>query len=99
MKTDSSPLDRTSVVVANPRHASCELEGEAVILALDTGVYYGLDGVGRVIWEQVQEPRTVDAICDAIVAEYEVGHERCLVDVLRLVEHLRGAGLVEIRTA
>lgn len=99
VKTNSSTIDRTTVVVANPRHASCELEGEAVILALDSGIYYGLDGVGKLVWELIQEPRAIEAVCTSVQEVYDVGHERCLNDVIRLVDHLREAGLVEIHTA
>ncbi len=32
-----------------------ELDGEAVILNLDTGIYFGLDAVGTRIWRLIEE--------------------------------------------
>ena len=86
-----------TTVVATREHASCEVGGEAVVLALRDGVYYGLNPVGARVWQLVQEPRTLAELCDAIVSDYDVDRSRCERDVTRLVSELRDRGLVEIR--
>ena len=90
------PLTLRSVVVAAKSQLTCDLSGEAAILHVDSGQYYGLDAVGARIWALVQQPRSVRALCDAILDEYEVEPERCQRDVVELLERLAGAGLVEI---
>lgn len=60
-----------------------------------TASYYGLNRVGARIWELVQDPRSIGAIRDAIVAEYEVEPDRCERDVLELLGRLSEAGLIE----
>ena len=32
-----------------------EVDGETVLLNLDTGIYFGLDAVGTAIWRAIQE--------------------------------------------
>lgn len=88
-----------SLVVASADQISSDLAGEAVILHLGQGMYYGLDAVGARIWELVQQPSTPAAICDTIVAEYDVTPERCMQDVLALLDELVTTGLVEVRDA
>ena len=51
-----------SIVAVVENQVSVELAGEAVILNLGSGMYYGLDPVGARIWELLQEPRTVAEI-------------------------------------
>lgn len=92
-------LAREAVIVAAREQISCGLSGEAVILQLQTGVYYGLNPVGAKVWELVQQPRTVAEIRDALVAEYTVDPETCERDVERLVEDLASRKLVEIHAA
>jgi hypothetical protein len=87
---------RGSVVVATSGQVSCELAGEAMILNLNDGVYYGLDPVGARIWELLQEQRPVAEIRDTLLAEFEVSEERCERDLLRLLNELIEAQLVEI---
>ena len=91
----ASAITLASHVVASDALVSCDLAGEAVILSLQTELYYALDTVGSRVWELVQEPRAVAAVCDALAAEYDVEPARCEADVLRLLTDLAGHGLVE----
>lgn len=93
----AAAITQDSVVVAAPNQVSTELENEVAILNLDSGVYYGLNEVGTRIWSLISEPITVSQIQDDIRSEYDVQPERCSEDVLRLLEQLREAGLIEIR--
>ena len=52
-----------SIVVASSSQVSCDLAGEAAILNLADGVYYGLDPVGASIWNMIQQPKSVREIC------------------------------------
>jgi hypothetical protein len=90
-------ITRRSTVVASPDQVSCDLDGEAAILNLRSGVYYGLDRVGAWIWNAIQTPQTVAEIQEAMLREYEVEPERCERDLLALLEELAAAGLIEIR--
>jgi len=36
---------------------SCNMAGEAAILELKTGTYFGLDGVGAAVWNLIARPR------------------------------------------
>lgn len=68
--------------------------GEAVVLQLDDGVYYGLNAVGAVVWDMVQRPSPIAAIVDRITMEFDVERERCLLDVRELVAALQSRRLV-----
>jgi len=83
-----------SQVVASREQSSVELPGEVVILNLRSATYFGLDPIGAAIWALVQAPIRVSAICDAVMAEYDVTRERCEASVLRLLAELEGHGLV-----
>ena len=88
--------DRSMVVVAKDQ-VSCDLAGEAAILNVKNGVYYGLDPVGARIWSLMQEPRAVADIQNAITSEYEVEPERAGRDLVVLLEKLLAEGLIEVK--
>lgn len=73
-----------------------ELQGEAVLLNVNSGVYFGLDAVATRIWQLLAEHKTLPEIATAITAAYDVTAERCQVDVLALVEQLEAQGLITI---
>ncbi len=85
-----------TVVVASQQQVSAEVDGEAVILGMERGEYYGLDPVGTRIWQLVQSPISVAQIQDALVAEYEVTADQCLADLQALLTQMRQEGLLEI---
>ena len=84
------------MVVAAKEQVSCDLGGEAAILNVKSGIYFGLDPVGALIWNLLQKPQKVDAICGKVVDEYDVEPERCEQDLLGLLEELLAEGLIEV---
>lgn len=93
----SPTISDQSVVVATKDQVSCDLAGEAAILNIKSGVYYGLDPVGARIWNLMQEPREVAEIQNAITNEYDVEPERCARDLVDLLEKLLAEGLIEVK--
>jgi len=93
----NSNISDRSIVVATRDQVSCDLAGEAAILNVKSGVYYGLDPVGARIWNLMQEPRAVAEIQDTIVGEYDVEPDRCARDLVGLLEKLLAEGLIEVK--
>jgi hypothetical protein len=98
--TDSSPapptLDADTLLVASDDVLSSPLGGEVVLLEPRAGVYYSLNEVGAVMWEQLQQPVTLEAICEAVVAEFEVDIPTCEPDVRRVLGELLRHNLAEV---
>jgi len=75
-----------------------ELEGEAIILNLATGTYFGLDEVGTRVWMLLTESSSIRRVIDVMVGEYEVESAELERDVLELVSQLSDKGLVKLRS-
>ena len=73
-----------------------ELDGEAVLLNLESGIYFGLDPVGTRIWQLVEEHRALRRVLEALLAEYEASAAVLEADLVRFVEQLRGKGLLTV---
>jgi Coenzyme PQQ synthesis protein D (PqqD) len=91
----AAPFAPGTRLVAARDQVSAEVEGESVILNLADGVYYGLDGVGARVWELLRQPRTLEELCDAVTAEYEVDADMARHDLLELLGELSARRLVE----
>lgn len=85
-----------SRVVLSTRQVSCPLHGEAALLQLDQGVYYGLNTVGARMWELLQQGSSLAEVRDRICAEYEIDEAACERDLCELVDDLSAAGLVQL---
>jgi hypothetical protein len=93
----SAEISMQTIVVAASDQVSCRLDEETVLLELRNGNYYGLNSVGSVIWEMIQQPRSIEAVCSAVQEQYSVDAEICRRDVLSVIEELETVGLVEFR--
>jgi len=88
-----------AVVVASKDQFSCPLGDDTVILDLKAGLYFSLDNVGTVIWQLIQQPKSVKDLRAAILETFEVAPEVCERDLRALLQELVGKNLVEIRDA
>lgn len=87
---------KTSIVATAKDQVWCELAGEAVILNLKSGVYYGLSPVGARVWSLIQEPKIVSTVLDMLLEEYDVEPDRCESDLFVLLQDLAARELIEI---
>ncbi len=71
-----------------------ELSGEAALLNLESGVYYGLDAVGTRIWRLVADRQPLPQVCAALLDEYDVSADVLERDVRALVSDLCAKGLL-----
>jgi hypothetical protein len=90
------PISEESVIVASKDQVSCDLAGEAAILDLKSGTYYGLDQVGATVWGMLSEPRRVIEVRNALLEQYEVEAEQCGRELIHLLGELRSSGLIQV---
>ena len=67
---------------------------ETVLLDLASGMCFGLDNVGKVIWESVSEGMTLAETADAIVTQYDVDADQARNDVMEFARTLVERGLL-----
>jgi hypothetical protein len=71
-----------------------ELQGESVLLNLDTESYFGLDDVGTRMWAALTASPSIDAAYEVLLSEYEVEPERLRADLHDFIDKLAELGLV-----
>jgi len=89
-------IDEQSYVKRNNDVFANDIDGEAVMMNIQTGKYYGLDEIGSRIWELMEQKIQVKAIIDQLQKEYEVSEQQCKTDVLNLLTELKTNQLIEI---
>lgn len=84
-----------SRIVASRDQVSCDLSGEAALLSLKTGVYYGLNPVGAHIWSLIQTT-TFGQLRDTLLGTYDVERLTLESDIRGLLVQPAEQGFVEI---
>ncbi len=75
---------------------SRELDGEAVLLDLRSGRYFGLNGTGARVWALLKDGHERPQIADSLVEEFEVDLQRARADVDAFCRDLADRGLILI---
>lgn len=74
-----------------------ELDGEAVLLSMQSESYFGLDPVGTRIWELLKIYGLVGTVAEKLLDEYDIEKENLQDHLLEFVEKLHSKGLVTIQ--
>jgi len=74
-----------------------ELDGESVVLNLDSERYFGLDEVGTRMVTCLSEANSIQAAYEMLLTEYDVDPDTLRQDLQTLIEDLLAHGLVEIK--
>ena len=85
-----------SIVSVNKEIVTAEMDGETVMMSVETGKYYNLGKTGSVIWGMLGKPIVVDSIIESLLEKYQVGREQCEVEVLAFFAHVHEEGLVKL---
>ncbi len=69
--------------------------GESLLMmSVEKGQYFSLNGVGARVWELLERPTTERAVVESLVEEYEVTGEDCGRQVAKFLAALREHGLL-----
>ena len=74
-----------------------DLDGEAVILDLDSGTYFGLNAVGTRMWQLIERHGQLKAVHEQLCREYDATPDVLERDLLDLVSRLADARLGEAK--
>jgi hypothetical protein len=83
-----------NIVQRRPDAVSAIVGGSVVILASERDAYCGLDKIGSRIWQHLEHPIAVTALCDSLLEEYEGDPQTIERDVMALLEELMAQGLL-----
>ena len=86
-------------ITISPEVLSQEVDGETVLLDLESESYFGLDEVGTRIWQLVNDGKNLQAVLETLLDEYDVDGQKLKKDLQVHIAHLVEAGLISLDPA
>jgi hypothetical protein len=97
MTTPAAPsLDRSALVQRVASVLSAEVDGEAVLMNVEKGFYFGLDDIGSDVWRRLEQPVGIAALAAALAEDYDGDPAVIEADVIALLSDMAANGLVEV---
>ena len=73
--------------------------GESLVMfSVEKGSYFGLNDIATAIWQRIESPIAVAALCADLQQVFDVPPQRCEAEVLAFLQKLEAKGLVQIVT-
>lgn len=76
------------------RFIETEIDGEAVLMDLDSGDFFALAGSALAVWQKIDGPVSRDAIVAALAAEYGAEPDKIGGDVDHFLSDLKQLGFL-----
>jgi hypothetical protein len=73
-----------------------DMDGEKVLLNVETGKYYNLGQIGGQIWDLIEIKYSVQRLVETLTNDFIVEQDICQMQVLEFLESLYNEGLIEI---
>jgi hypothetical protein len=74
-----------------------DMDGKIVMMNIETGSYYGLDGVAAEIWTFLENPSDVGAICSHLQVEYDVDKNICKEETIAFLKQMENKNIIIIK--
>lgn len=89
-------LSVESMINRNLGFFASDMDGEKVLLNVETGKYYNLGEIGGQIWDLIESKWAVNNLIETLTTEFAIEQDQCEVQVLEFLESLYKEGLIEI---
>jgi len=89
-------MDLQTTVVRDEDIIFSDMDDETVMMSMEKGEYYGINPVGRRIWELLETPVKVAGICETLSDEYNVSPEQCRKEVLVFLAQLSEKDIIKV---
>lgn len=90
-----SKIDFKDVIQRSENQIFTSVEDYIMLLHIERDCHYGMADTSSRIWALIEQPRTVQDICDILKLEYQVDPEVCQNEVISFLEEALMEDLVQ----
>lgn len=80
-------ISDNTLITRNPDLLTSQIDGETVMMDIETGQYLGLDKVASHIWTLLEEQQSFASLCQQLCQSYDVDEATCKKDVAQFLQH------------
>jgi hypothetical protein len=81
----------------NPQIIDGELDDSQIMMHLEKGKYFGLNPVGKRIWDMIQQPKSFDELIISLLNEFNVEQNQCTKEVKEFLDKAIANDIIEKR--
>jgi hypothetical protein len=74
-----------------------EVGDEMVMMDMEGGNYISLNKIGRVIWEQIEQPIQVETLIAYLMGRFNVDKDTCATDTMEYLQNMQDQKAIIIK--
>jgi hypothetical protein len=74
--------------IQNKQIIQSKIGDEVVMMDIDSGFYFGMNGVGSIIWQHLSNGITLEDLINNLMNEFNVDKQTCTSDTIAFLENL-----------
>ncbi len=75
---------------------SSKIQDETVMVDIDQGQYFSLNGVGTDIWDLLEEEQSIDSIIKELLNKYDIDEETCREETVNFLNEMLKLKLIDV---
>lgn len=87
-------MQTTDIIKRNQSVLSTNIDGEAVLMSVDSGSYFTLNPIGSAIWDLLETPITLAQLQEELLNKFEGNDQTILAESKLYIQDLATRGLV-----
>jgi hypothetical protein len=98
MPNTEPPITLDTVIQRDTEHLlTSEVGEELVMMDLEGGNYISLNKIGRIIWEQIEQPLKVGDLIKALMARFKVSQDQCTEDTFEYLQNMLAQKVISVK--
>ena len=90
------PITMDSLISRNEDMISGDVDGETVMMSVETGKYHSLNDTGKRIWELLEQPIRLKEICSNLQNEYHIDPAQLTQETIAFLQQLLERNVIKI---
>lgn len=79
----------SSQLIVNPNVAYTKIDDDVVMMGIQDGQLYSINGVGAIIWNLLESsPMSTEALCEYVQTNFNVEPTQCRSDVSKFIDDM-----------
>lgn len=92
-------ISPNTIITRNKDVVFNKLDDEIIMMSAKKGDYYGLDSIGAIIWQHIENPITFEKLIFILLEEFDVTEQECLLDVTEFILSLEKNEIINLQKA
>jgi hypothetical protein len=89
-------INKNAIISKSTGLLEAPMDDSLALMSIESGKYYGLNSIGRAIWENIEEEKSFQDIVTSLINRFEIDEITCEEQCKEFIKELKQRNMIEI---